>query len=112
MPSYTVRSIIRWATRPDQEKKYLYEERITAWNANSLDKAIELAGAEAKTYAADKGFVALDLFQAYWLFDEVGILPQDSGIFPLIRESDLEDDPYLDAFFDTGTERQSDYYTD
>ncbi len=111
MPSYTVRSIIRWAPRQDQQKQYLYEERITAWNAISLDEALELAEAEAKTYAMDKGFVALDLFQGYWLFDEVGILPQGSEIFSLIRESNLDADPYLDAIFDTGTERQSNYYT-
>jgi len=28
-------------------------------------------------------------------------------VFSLLRESDLEPDAYLDAFFDTGTERQT-----
>ena len=111
MPSYSVRSIIRWAPRSNQKKRYLYEERITAWSAISIDEAIELAEGEAKIYAEDNGFVVLDLFQGYWLFNRVGILPQGSEIFSLIRESNLEDDPYLDAFFDTGMERQSHHYT-
>jgi hypothetical protein len=40
--------MIRWAPRPDQSKKFIYEERITAWNAESLDAAIELAESEAR----------------------------------------------------------------
>jgi hypothetical protein len=109
MPSYSVRSVIRWAPRPDQSKKFIYEERITAWNAESLDAAIELAESEAKEYADDKDFEALDLFQGYWLFDEIDLIPQGSEIFSLLRESDLDNDAYLDAFFDTGSERQADY---
>ncbi len=109
MPSYSVRSVIRWAPRPDQSKKFIYEERITAWNAESLDAAIELAESEATAYAEDRGFEALDLFQGYWLFDEIDLLPQGSEIFSLLRESDLDCDEYLDVFFDTGSERQADY---
>jgi hypothetical protein len=109
MPSYSVRSVIRWAPRPEQEKKFIYEERITAWNAESLDAAIEFAETEAKAYAADKGFEALDLFQGYWLFDEVGLIPQGSEVFSLLRESDLDGESYLDSFFDTGHEKQADY---
>ena len=108
MPSYSVRSVIRWAPRPDQAKKFIYEERITAWNAESLDGAIELAEAEANAYAEDKGFEALDLFQGYWLFDEIDLIPQGSELFSLLRESNLDPEPYLDAFFDTGHERQAD----
>ena len=107
MPSYSVRSVIRWRPRPDQSKKFIYEERITAWNAESLDAAIELAESEAKEYAEDKNFEALDLFQGYWLF-EIGLISQGAEIFSLLRESDLDGDAYLDAFFDTGSERQAD----
>lgn len=109
MPSYTVRSIVRWAPRPDQEKAFIYEERITAWKADSLGDAIELAEAEVKKYAEKEGFFALDLFQAHWLFDEINLIPQGTEIFSLLRESDLEAEAYLDAFFDTGTERSTDY---
>jgi hypothetical protein len=109
MPSYSVRSVILWAPRPDQTKKFIYEERITAWNAESLDAAIELAESEAKKYAEAKGFTALDFFQGYWLFDEMELIPQGAEIFSLLRESDLGGDAYLNAFFDTGGERQTDY---
>ncbi len=108
MPTYTVRTVIRWAPRPDQKKKFLYEERITAWNTDSLDAAIDEAEKEALKYA-DEGAEALDLFQGYWLFDEVNLIPQGTEVFSLLRESDLEPSEYLDAFFDTGTEHQGEY---
>lgn len=109
MPTYTVRSVIRWAPRSDQKLKFIYEERITAWNAESLDEAIELAEVEANRYATKEKFWALSLFQGYWLFDDVGCIPQGAEVFSLLRESDLEPDAYLDTFFDTGEERQTDY---
>jgi hypothetical protein len=109
MPSYSVRSVIRWTPRPDQVMKFMYEERITAWNAESLDAAIELAEAEANAYAEDNGFEALNLFQGFWLFDEISLIPQGSEIFSLLRENDLDADSYLDLFFDTGHERQRNY---
>lgn len=108
MPTYTVRMVIRWARRPDQEKKFLYEERITAWNTDSLESAIDEAEKEAREYA-EEGSEVLDLFQGYWLFDTVGSIPQGTEVFSLLRESDLEPSDYLDSFFDTGTERQGVY---
>lgn len=108
MPTYTVRMVIRWARRPDQEKKFLYEERITAWNTDSLEAAIDEAEKEAHEYA-EEGSEVLDLFQGYWLFDKVNTIPQGTEVFSLLRESDLEPSDYLDSFFDTGTERQGVY---
>lgn len=100
--------VIRWAPRPDQETRFLYEERITAWNTDSFEAAIDEAEKEAQEYAKEGG-EALDLFQAYWLFDEIGLIPQGTEVFSLLRESDLEASDYLDAFFDTGTEYQGVY---
>lgn len=108
MPTYTVRTVIRWARRPDQARKFLYEERITAWNSESIEAAIDAAGTEAREYAGE-GSDALDLFQAYWLFDEIGLLPQGTEVFSLLRESDMEPSDYLDAYFDTGEEHQGNY---
>lgn len=108
MPTYTVRMVIQWVPRPDQEKKFLYEERITAWNTDSLDAAIDEAEKEASEYA-EEGSQVLDLFQGYWLFDEVNLIPQGTEVFSLLRESDLEPSDYLDSFFDTGTEHQGVY---
>ncbi len=112
MPTYTVRSVIQWLPFDDPERKFLYEERITAWNTDSLDNAINLAETEAKAYAEKNGFHALNLFQGYWLFDEVDRIPQGNEMFSLLRESDLEPEVYLDTFFDTGSEKGRDYGTD
>jgi hypothetical protein len=100
--------VIRWAPRSGQQKKFLYEERITAWNSDTIKTAIDEAEKEAREYAGE-GAEALDLFQGYWLFDEVDVIPQGTEVFSMLRESDLEPSDYLDAFFDTGAEHQGEY---
>lgn len=57
----------------------------------------------------DEGAEALDLYQGYWLFDEVNLIPQGTEVFSLLRDSDLEPSEYLDTFFDTGCEHQGEY---
>lgn len=101
MDSYSVRCIFLWKSRPDQKSKHLYEERITLWHAENLDHAIELAEQEAEVYA-EQNMEFLGYSLAYALYDEVPV----SGIeiFSLLRDSDLEPEDYLDAFFDTGKE--------
>ena len=108
MPTYSVRTVIRWAPRSDQKKKFIYEERITAWNCESIEDAIDLAEKEVKEYA-DEGAETLDLFQGYWLFDEIDLIPQGTEVFSLLRDSDLESCVYLDTFFDLGAEHQGEY---
>jgi len=80
-----------------------YEERVTLWEAASEDEAIALAEAEAAEYATAVEGRSLDLFQSYRLADPSG---QGREVFSLIRSSKLAPDAYLDAFFDTGDERQ------
>lgn len=84
-----------------------YEERITLWQADSAEEAIERAEAEAEEYAAsiDQAEVEyIGLAQCFHLFDEPG---DGAEVFSLMRDSDLDPDDYLDAFFDTGDEHQS-----
>ncbi len=102
---YAVRCVFRSAWAESSEglpaDVHLYEERITLWQASSLEEAIALAEAEAGEYA-DDGDDYLDLAQAYKLFDD----PVHGGeVFSLMRSSTLEPDAYLDSFFDTGDER-------
>jgi hypothetical protein len=83
-----------------------YEERLTLWRAESFDQAIILAEAEALGYAAEKtDTVFAGLAQAYRMFDA----PEHGAeVFSLIRDSELNPQAYLTAFFDTGQERQGD----
>ena len=108
MATFSVRTVLRWAPRPQQRKRYLYEERITLWKAESLGESIELAEIEAKVYAGGEPEY-LDLLQAFWLSEELTLPHQGVEVFSLLRESDLEPKAYLDTFFDSGFERQSDY---
>jgi hypothetical protein len=102
MDSFSVRCIFLWAPRDDQKLKYLYEERVTLWQAENIDLAIEMAESDARSYA-ENADEYLGYSQAFALFDPVNA----SGIevFSLLRESDLPPQTYLDTFFDTGHER-------
>lgn len=104
MESFSVRCIFKWSARPDQKLKHLYEERITLWQAVSLEQAIEFAEKEAAEYS-DESCEFLGLSQGYAMFESV----QKHGveIFSLLRESDFEPELYLRSFFASGSERQS-----
>ncbi len=95
---YGVRCVFRW-TRPST-----YEERVTLWEAESLDDAIAKAESEAQRYASRLNSEFLDIAQAYW----IGADRPSAGseVFSLMRDSTLDADDYLDAFYDTGRERQ------
>ncbi|MEV4094313.1 hypothetical protein [Streptosporangium saharense] len=95
---YGVRCVFGWSARNT------YEERVTLWQADSAEAAILLAEQEAVEYADDLGFEYLGLAQSFKIFDvEIG---QGVEVFSLFRDSDLEPDAYLTAFFDTGSERE------
>ncbi|MEU8658091.1 hypothetical protein [Actinoplanes philippinensis] len=94
---------VRCLFRLDAEAAATYEERITLWRAASPEQAVTLAEAEAGEYAADVAGEYLGLAQVYSLVDEPG---HGAELFSLLRDSRLQPAAYLDAFFDTGDERQ------
>jgi hypothetical protein len=95
---YGVRCVFRLSRPPT------YEERITLWEAGSLDDAIAMAEHEALTYADRLKAEYLEIAQAYWIGD--GPPGPGTQVFSLMRDSDLDSDDYLDTFYDTGQERQ------
>ena len=101
---YAVRCVFA-AGRLAEDGQETYEERITLWKAQSAEEAIARAEAEAEAYASGLGHWSyLGLAQSFNLFDE----PKDGAeVFSLIRDSTLEPDDYLDAFFDTGGEHEN-----
>jgi hypothetical protein len=102
-PWYAVRCVIR---STDGGPTSTYEERITLWRAPSPDEAIELAEAEAADYSASLEHAEYTGFaQSFNLFvgDTVG---HGDEVFSLMRDSELDTEDYLDAFFDTGAEHQ------
>ena len=105
MDSYSVRCIFLWKRRPDQHLDYLYEERVTIWQADGIDHAIALAEQEANSYATDGDVQFLGVSQGFALFERLAA----SGIevFSLLRESALPPREYVHDFFDTGHERQT-----
>lgn len=95
---------MRCVFREFRDGGQFYEERVTLWRASSLDEGIARAEAEASEYAEDLSVEYVGFAQAYLLSDEVG---DGAEVFSLIRGSELEPEDYLDAFFDSGTERQA-----
>ncbi|OEI67724.1 hypothetical protein Cus16_2473 [Curtobacterium sp. ER1/6] len=80
-----------------------YEERVVIVRADDFALAIARAEDEAARYAVDVDAEYLGLAQAFALVDDPG---DGAEVFSLMRDSDLPPDEYLDAFFDTGDERQ------
>ncbi|GAA2586250.1 hypothetical protein GCM10010435_75570 [Winogradskya consettensis] len=78
-----------------------YEERVTVWQADSVEASIALAEAEAGEYSAGIDFSYLGLAQAYLLVEPPG---HGADVFSLIRRSDLDPHAYVTSFFDTGHE--------
>ena len=78
---------------------------MTLWHAETFERALERAEAAdyAATWADDPGVEVLDLFQIFWLSAPPG---DGSEAFSLMRDSHLAPADYVDAFFETGTERQ------
>ncbi|MFT3829553.1 MAG: hypothetical protein QM691_07590 [Opitutaceae bacterium] len=103
MASFSTRAVILCG-EGRRKKKYAYEERITIWNAKSEGAAVRKAEAEAKRYSQGSGGRYLGFIQSYWLFEEVSL--DGVEVFSLIRESDLPPKKYIDAYFDTGDEKQ------
>jgi uncharacterized small protein (DUF1192 family) len=117
MRMYSVRSVLEWKGRKEIQKKHLYEERITIWNADSLDEAIALAEKEIERYMNEESskkekMVSLGFYQGFSGFKEVQLDLQGEEVFSLLRQSDLAPDDYLDNFFDTGDEHQQGKDTD
>ena len=97
---FSVRCIFRFEIA---DLVHTYEERITIWLASTADEAIEMAEAEALSYAIDVECVYCGLAQLYCLSDA---LENGAEVFSLMRNSDLNTNDYLNTFFDTGSERQ------
>ena len=102
---YAVRCVFAVGWPPEAAGK-TYEERITLWQAGTAEEAIARAEAEAREHAAvieESPSTYLGLAQLFHLFGP----PADGAeVFSLMRTSDLHSSAYLDAFFDTGDERQ------
>jgi hypothetical protein len=81
-----------------------FEERITMWRATSFEEAIRKAEFEAANYADTNDLIYLGLAQGFWVFEDR--ITDGTEVFSLVRESDLDVESYLDAFYDSGSERQ------
>jgi hypothetical protein len=93
---------VRWVFRHGEST---YEERIVIVLAADFGHAIAKAEDEAADYVDGVNVEYVGLAQAFMLFDE----PRDGAeVFSLMRDSDLESDEYLEAFFSTGNEREGD----
>ena len=93
---FGVRCIFHW------EDTNSFVERITIWEARDFDAAVMMAEQDAEEYAEEDGSTFLGFAQVFVMNGPPG---QGAEVFALARDSDLDPDDYLDAFFDTGAER-------
>ena len=105
-PLFAVRCLFRFNPAGDAGGRWRYEERVTLWRARSFEEAIERAEADAQEYAALLDATYAGLAQAFHLSVEGDVVGDGDEVFSLMRDSDLEQDEYIERFFETGTERQ------
>ena len=96
---------VRCVFKIDGDQEAVYEERVTVWRAGSAEEAIEQAEADAVQYAGGLEGEYLGLAQVYAMADE---LADGAEVFSLLRTSSLDPTRYLDNYFSTGAERQTD----
>lgn len=85
-------------------KLNLYEERVVVLKAISFSDAILKAEKEAQDYAdSDSEVKYLGYVNVFKLFDDK--IKNNTEVYSLMRENNLEENEYLDNFFDTGLEK-------
>lgn len=102
--TYSVRCLYLWADDESTSDAHVYEERITIWNAQTAEEALEYAEVDARKYAKQNDVKYLSFAQIYVMSDEMEASGQE--VFSLLRESKLDSAAYITAFFDCGTERE------
>lgn len=81
----------------------LYEERIVLISASSPDEALIKAEKEAGIYATNNDMTYLGYINVFELYRSK--IDEGTEVYSLMRESELDENAYIDRFFDTGSER-------
>src|SRR5665213_1932742 len=103
-PSFTVRCLFRW-DKDLPPGVFLYEERLTLWQAPTIDEALLLAESEASRYASENSVEFLGFSQAYAMPEPVD--GSSVEVFSLLRQSELPPKPYIERHFNTGREHET-----
>ena len=100
---YSVKCLFHHPTRRALDERYLYEERITLWKANSIEEAHAKAEAEARRYAAEAACHFVDSTDSFLLEGES--LDSGSEVYSIMRGSNFDPDQYQRTFCITDLER-------
>src|SRR5690242_6041190 len=103
MSWYVVRCLLGQAGTElvGSEAGWLYEERVTLWDAADEDAAVRLAEADATRYGTDMDVGYLGFAQAYRV---EGRPRSGSELIAQLRASELAPDAYIRRFLATGSE--------
>ena len=97
-----MRSIYRSAST-DSNMRYSYEERTVLFHEVAFENAIAKARKEAEDYIQDSEMITTDYFSAFEIYTDG--FESGTEVFSLIRDSDMENNDYVNSFYDTGGER-------
>jgi hypothetical protein len=107
MPLYSIRSIFHHPTRSESDELYLYEERVTLWNAESLSVAYKLAEDEAVRYASEAKAVFVRTSDGFSLFDDK--FASGIEVWSKMRGSNFSPEDYIETFIWTRKDRGFDF---
>lgn len=104
---YAVKCLFHHPTRKKLGENYLYEERITLWEASSLGEAYSKAEDEAMKYARESDAVFIQPVNSFQLFDKS--ITNGTEIYSLMRGSNFSPKTYRDTFCNTDLDRLTDF---
>ena len=106
---YGAKSITRFDSLKDENGNPVFEERVVIVNASNQDEAIELAEIEAKEYAQINNGFYLSWIGVYEAKESKVAFDGIQEVYSIMRNDDSSDEDYLDYFYDTGSERTTNY---
>lgn len=107
---YAVKCLFHHPTRKKLGENYLYEERITLWEAYSLKEAYLKADDEALEYAGEANAVFVQSVTSFRLFDES--ITNGTEVYSLMRGSNFSPKTYRDTFCNTDLDRTTNFNSD
>ena len=103
MKLFSIRSLFSHPTRREDLDSMLYEERVTLWFSENLNKAVKKAEAEALVYGNEAGALWHGVMDSFQLFDED--VKDGIEVWFEMRDSRFNADQYRDTFIMTNRDR-------
>lgn len=106
---FGAKSVTRFDRPSNSEGHPVFEERVVVLSAKGQDEAVGIAEAEAIQYAKEHKGSYLEWVSVYEAKESTLTFEGVQEIYSIMRHDDSSNDDYLDYFYDTGSERTTNF---